>query len=272
MGCFCDSNCSKVGDCCEDYALVCAKQSTKTSCQSRCGASSKLRRISVRKGGDCNCDKYCSKVGDCCQDYYSLCQPSHSCKGRCKSTYLRNSLARKEECNCDPYCYAARDCCSDYQEECYPVQPTTPTTTSTTITIMKDDIINSCTGRCIPSSLLRRIGERKLDNCHCDKLCTKALDCCSDYNQVCFLITTTSKPVIGTCNGRCGVSSNLRRLTLRTSSECQCDAYCSKIGDCCPDYFDTCLAVLTTTTTTTTSTTSTTTIPTTTKATTTGIT
>jgi hypothetical protein len=88
MGCFCDSNCSKVGDCCEDYALVCAKQSPKTSCQGRCGSSSKLRRISVRKGGDCNCDKYCSKVGDCCQDYNFLCQPSHSCKGRCKSKYL----------------------------------------------------------------------------------------------------------------------------------------------------------------------------------------
>ena len=113
-GCFCDSSCSKVGDCCSDYQLVCAQQSLKTSCQWRCGSSSNLRRISVRKGGDCNCDKYCSKVGDCCPDYQEKChlqkpttttiatttttnQPITTCKGRCiPSTSISRKIGERK--------------------------------------------------------------------------------------------------------------------------------------------------------------------------------
>jgi len=256
-GCYCDSSCVNVGDCCADYQIVCNMERPKTSCKQRCGSSSNLRRISSRKDGDCNCDSHCTKVGDCCVDYFSLCKNTSSCKGRCNSPYFKNVLVRnKEECKCDSYCYQIGDCCVDYQDVCYQDRTsttttiaTTSTTTSTTSTTVINFGSNSCKGRCAQTLSFRKIPERINKDCHCDPYCSKVGDCCFDYTVICDSVKTTSKPTFNTCMGRCGKSSTFFRLTARKVSECQCDLYCSNIGDCCTDYLNLCLDVTTTTTT-----------------------
>lgn len=65
--CWCDKECLKKGDCCEDINDTCANLDDKTagSCKDSCGGKSKKHQ--------CYCDKVCVTKGDCCSDRDELC-------------------------------------------------------------------------------------------------------------------------------------------------------------------------------------------------------
>jgi hypothetical protein len=62
-GCWCDQQCTSLGDCCDDYVPVCALSG---SCAGNCGGSA----------GSCFCDEACRGFGDCCDDYVPECRRS----------------------------------------------------------------------------------------------------------------------------------------------------------------------------------------------------
>ena len=55
-GCWCDDQCTKYGDCCEDVVQQC---DPANSCFDSCGG---------RAAGGCWCDEFCAQYGDCCGD------------------------------------------------------------------------------------------------------------------------------------------------------------------------------------------------------------
>jgi hypothetical protein len=70
-GCWCDAQCSKYGDCCDDYPQVCPNYDDNNddndgedSCAGACGGKSP---------DGCWCDAQCSKYGDCCGDKQQVC-------------------------------------------------------------------------------------------------------------------------------------------------------------------------------------------------------
>jgi len=65
--CYCDSYCLEFGDCCEDYAFVCARQEELIvgACDGSCGIKSPT--------GNCWCDEECVELGDCCADACERC-------------------------------------------------------------------------------------------------------------------------------------------------------------------------------------------------------
>ena len=78
--CYCDTQCSEVGDCCGDYVTTCTV--VITSCQGRCQVHHNTE-ITTRQG--CQCDSLCYQQGDCCDDFMTVCYspivastPSHS--------------------------------------------------------------------------------------------------------------------------------------------------------------------------------------------------
>lgn len=65
-GCWCDSQCTKYGDCCSDYQQVCeaGDDPDASSCTGACGGKS---------SDGCWCDADCKKYGDCCDDKQQVC-------------------------------------------------------------------------------------------------------------------------------------------------------------------------------------------------------
>eukprot|EP00638_Chattonella_subsalsa_P011469 CAMPEP_0117797624 /NCGR_PEP_ID=MMETSP0948-20121206/12643_1 /TAXON_ID=44440 /ORGANISM="Chattonella subsalsa, Strain CCMP2191" /LENGTH=277 /DNA_ID=CAMNT_0005629063 /DNA_START=107 /DNA_END=940 /DNA_ORIENTATION=- len=65
--CYCDDYCLEFGDCCEDYAFVCARQEEIIvgACDGSCGIKSPT--------GSCWCDEECVELGDCCADACERC-------------------------------------------------------------------------------------------------------------------------------------------------------------------------------------------------------
>ncbi len=59
-GCYCDSSCLTLGDCCKDFASTCSG-----TCDGACGG--------IGKVGGCMCDAACATIGDCCLDKTSKC-------------------------------------------------------------------------------------------------------------------------------------------------------------------------------------------------------
>ncbi|XP_071517800.1 uridylate-specific endoribonuclease D-like isoform X7 [Panulirus ornatus] len=60
-GCYCNSVCTSVGDCCYDYIDVCM------SCKDRCGEPHSSSK-------PCQCNKECPSYGNCCDDYEDQCE------------------------------------------------------------------------------------------------------------------------------------------------------------------------------------------------------
>jgi hypothetical protein len=60
-GCWCDTACTRYGDCCVDYLRVC---SPDNSCFGHCGQ---------RAPGGCWCDAACTSYSDCCADHSPIC-------------------------------------------------------------------------------------------------------------------------------------------------------------------------------------------------------
>lgn len=92
----------------------------------------------------------------------------------------------------------------------------------------------SCAGHCG--------SEQPLNNehgvCYCDAKCTKHLDCCLDYADLC----TPNRPI--TCKDHCGKSEP---IALRGGGYCWCVTGCNtwgtdnnSDGTCCPDYAELC--------------------------------
>ncbi|MEZ4366090.1 MAG: N-acetylmuramoyl-L-alanine amidase [Kofleriaceae bacterium] len=72
--CYCDPSCEAYGDCCADYAAVCATPATPPpaagpTCVDRCGD------LAPAPGSTpaCYCDPSCEGYGDCCDDYALAC-------------------------------------------------------------------------------------------------------------------------------------------------------------------------------------------------------
>ena len=77
-GCWCDDQCTKYGDCCEDYKAICSDpepdpepepepepEPSGSSCVDMCGDKS--------EDGSCWCDSQCADYGDCCDDKVAIC-------------------------------------------------------------------------------------------------------------------------------------------------------------------------------------------------------
>lgn len=62
-GCWCDSGCTRYGDCCSDYVPQCVGGG---SCANNCTSG-------PASGASCYCDALCSGFGDCCADYTAVC-------------------------------------------------------------------------------------------------------------------------------------------------------------------------------------------------------
>ncbi|HLT37979.1 MAG TPA: M12 family metallo-peptidase [Enhygromyxa sp.] len=68
-GCWCDEQCSKYGDCCDDYQDLCVNPDPNDDddgggCVGSCGQKSP---------DGCWCDEQCSKYGDCCENKTAVC-------------------------------------------------------------------------------------------------------------------------------------------------------------------------------------------------------
>lgn len=82
------------------------------------------------------------------------------------------------------------------------------------------------------------------DSCQCDVGCARHEDCCHDYVDVCGDVHEDLPPIsiphdevseFQTCEHKSCGPSGFHRLDL-----CQCDAYCTVVGDCCDDFEDVC--------------------------------
>ncbi|KAE8602451.1 hypothetical protein XENTR_v10013997 [Xenopus tropicalis] len=68
IDCRCDSECTKLGNCCFDYDDLCMKPKEVWTCSKlRCGE----KRIS---DSHCSCSSDCLTQGDCCTNYKTVCQ------------------------------------------------------------------------------------------------------------------------------------------------------------------------------------------------------
>lgn len=64
-GCWCDSKCTSLGDCCSDFTKTCAcGANPQLTCKGTCGA---------KGAGGCWCDASCVTLGDCCSDKAACC-------------------------------------------------------------------------------------------------------------------------------------------------------------------------------------------------------
>ncbi|MCA9715239.1 MAG: hypothetical protein KC468_11215 [Myxococcales bacterium] len=77
--CYCDSECTKYGDCCEDYKPVCGApeepepepepEPQGPTCSGHCGADTPVPDSDPA----CYCDDQCANYGDCCDDKVAVC-------------------------------------------------------------------------------------------------------------------------------------------------------------------------------------------------------
>ena len=196
------------------------------SCSGLCGGAS----------ADCYCDDNCSQQGDCCHDYESECHVSkvNTCQGRCGHVSVSVS-----GCQCDNQCVKVGDCCQDYSAKCLP----------SLIATTQKPLKHSCKNKCLGKKSLRFLRKIPDTTCYCDEACVKVGDCCEDYDQYCQDTKTTTTTQVsvtfGTCEGRC-YNAKIFRLTSRKGN-CECDIFCQKYGDCCPDYLEKCVTTTTTT-------------------------
>ncbi|GMV41342.1 MAG: hypothetical protein AMXMBFR64_30580 [Myxococcales bacterium] len=102
-GCWCDDACTGYGDCCPDYAALCAAGPPPASCEGACGGQSPA---------GCWCDNACTGYGDCCPDYAAICKNADpTCKSQCGGMSPGG-------CYCDALCASLHDCCDDKGAEC----------------------------------------------------------------------------------------------------------------------------------------------------------
>merc|ERR1711970_567751 len=87
--CQCSGQCSKYGNCCDDYDSICPR----FMCASRgCGGG-------YVSGAPCQCNEDCARYGSCCKDYWDVCDHSggsRSCKAHGKCRGLKGNCCPDE--------------------------------------------------------------------------------------------------------------------------------------------------------------------------------
>uniref|UniRef100_A0A9J8CPI1 Uncharacterized protein n=1 Tax=Cyprinus carpio carpio TaxID=630221 RepID=A0A9J8CPI1_CYPCA len=226
----------------------------------------------------CFCDEACLTIGDCCPDYNQTCFQSHSLPSSPSSpTTLPTSTSSQTTApsSTSPTTSSVEPL-SAHSLPSSPSSPTTlPTSTSSQTTAPSStspttSSVEPLSGHCSVPTVLCCLG---LDNgcyrgCFCDEACLTIGDCCPDYNQTCFqshslpsspsspttLPTSTSSQTtapsstspttssVEPLSGHCSVPTVLCCLGLDNGCYrgCFCDEACLTIGDCCPDYNQTC--------------------------------
>jgi hypothetical protein len=71
--CWCDSQCTIFGDCCDDLAATCGNGQPRATCEGYCGGKAGQ--------GACWCDDACVTYGDCCDDKGERCDGAPICLG-----------------------------------------------------------------------------------------------------------------------------------------------------------------------------------------------
>ncbi|XP_019736699.1 uridylate-specific endoribonuclease A [Hippocampus comes] len=79
--------------------------------------------------------------------------------------------------------------------------------------------LDSCQSRC-------GFGTDSDFSCQCNPSCERFKDCCSDYEELCKVGSTS-------CKGRCNEKYN-------SQNKCHCNSKCTQYNNCCSDYADVC--------------------------------
>jgi len=213
--CYCDDHCLEFGDCCDDYALVCARQEHPITgaCDGSCGIKS--------SSGSCWCDEECVKFGDCCEDACERC--GYNCVGMSDNKLVDNTQACDgscglflpvENCGCDEVCEQFGDCCTDVCETCG--------FNCINVTVIYEGTCEGSCGLFLP-----------VENCGCDEACVEFGDCCTDVCESCGYICNNITAIdTNTCEGSCGI--------FLSAANCGCDEACVEFGDCCSDVCKSC--------------------------------
>lgn len=116
-GCWCDTACLEMGDCCEDSCTQCGVCEPEppvispTSCEGSCG---------IQVSGGCWCDLECVEMGDCCDDSCSQCGACEPAPSPISATSCEGSCGAQATggCWCDGLCASYGDCCHDVCQQC----------------------------------------------------------------------------------------------------------------------------------------------------------
>ncbi|MCC6747181.1 MAG: hypothetical protein IT371_05940 [Deltaproteobacteria bacterium] len=82
-GCWCDAECVKFGDCCQDKGPVCDRK--PLTCEGSCGKQAPT---------GCWCDAECARYGDCCPDKAAKCDA----KPKACNTLLEPACVKRSDC------------------------------------------------------------------------------------------------------------------------------------------------------------------------------
>lgn len=120
--CQCNWKCADHGDCCSDFAQICATpefNATAGSCSAQAfGCGGKYDRTRP-----CQCGWKCADHGDCCSDFVQQCTspPFDPNAGSCAVYGCGGLYNRLRPCQCSYKCAEKGDCCSDFQDQCPPL-------------------------------------------------------------------------------------------------------------------------------------------------------